>query len=268
MPNFTKKAENSAKSNKMDEFFYSRIDDLFARVDRGVISFSPFYNESEIHAAREYLHSIGRKDIFFFGGYDDAERKRLFVFPDWFEPDKDNMREYIEPVLIRGSGYAKLDHRSYLGALTAAGFSRDVIGDIVVQDETSAVIFFDTRIADYLTSDMSPLERIGRDKVKITRYTLPHGFSSSKEVIGISGTVASARLDCVVGELVNTSREKTKELISAGQVMHNYAQAQNFSAEVTEGDIISVRGYGKFRIEKLKERTKKGRIRLLAVKYV
>ncbi len=252
----------------MDTFFYSRIDDLCARADRGELVCSAFYNESEARSALEYLRSIHREGYLFFGGYDTAERKRLFVFPDWAVPDKSAADDYIAPVLIRGSGYAKLDHRSYLGSLTASGFSRDVIGDIVVQNEMSAVVFLDARIAEYLTGPTPPLDRIGRDKVRITRYILPTGFKSSADVIGISGTVASPRLDCVVSELINASREKTKELISAGLVMHNYAEMNNFSAEVRQGDVISVRGYGKFRIEGLSEKTKKDRIRLLAVKYV
>lgn len=252
----------------MDTFFYARIDDLCSRADRGELVCSPFYNESEAHAALEYLRSIRREGYLFFGGYDSAERKRLFVFPDWLEPDVSSANEYILPLLIRGSGYAKLDHRSYLGSLTAAGLSRDVIGDIVVQDESSAVVFFDARIAEYLISDTTVLERIGRDKVKISRYVLPSGFKSSAEVIGISGTVASARIDCVVSELINASRERTKELIASGLVVHNYTETTNFSAEVRQGDVISVRGYGKFRVESLGDKTKKDRIRLLAVKYV
>lgn len=252
---------------KMDAFFCSRIDDLCARADRGELACSVFYNESEARAARDHLNSIRREGVLFFGGYEDAERTRLFVFPYWLEPDVSETAEYISPVLIRGSGYAKLDHRSYLGALTSAGLSRDVIGDIVVQDEISAVVFLDSKIAEYLTSPMPPLERIGRDKVKITPYTLPFGFSSGTEYIGISGTVASPRLDCVVSELTNASREKTKEIISQGLVSHNYAQVQNFSADVREGDIISVRGYGKFRVESITEKTKKDRLRLMAVKY-
>lgn len=252
----------------MDTFFYSRIDDLFVRADRGETACSAFYNESEAHEAQRYLASQRRSGYLFYGGYDDAERKRLFVFPEWFEPCKELTEEFISPVLIRGSGYVKLDHRSYLGSLIGSGLSRDVIGDIVVRDERSAVVFLDSKIAQYLTGPNSTLERIGRDKVKLTPYTLPTGFTSSVEVVGISSTVASARLDCVVSELVNLSREKTKDLISAGLVMHNYFESTDFSAEVSQADVISVRGYGKFRIESISEKTKKDRIRLLAVKYI
>ena len=252
----------------MDTFFYSRIDDLFVRADRGETVCSAFYNESESHEAQKYLSSQHRSGYLFYGGYDDAERKRLFVFPEWYEPDKELTGDFISPVLIRGSGYVKLDHRAYLGSLVGSGLSRDVIGDIVVQDEQSAVVFLDSRIAEYLTGPNPSLERIGRDKVKILPYLLPSGFTSSVEVVGISSTVASARLDCVVSELVNLSREKTKDLISAGLVMHNYSESTNFSADVCQGDVISVRGYGKFRIESIGEKTKKDRIRLLAVKYV
>lgn len=252
----------------MDTFFYSRIDDLFVRADRGETVCSAFYNESEAHFALEYLKSQRRECYIFYGGYRDAERKRLFVFPEWLEADEILTDEFIVPVLVKGSGYVRLDHRSYLGSLTAAGISRDVIGDIVIQDESSAVVFLDFKIAEYLTVPIPPLERIGRDKVRITRYDLPTGFTSTLEVSGISSTVASARLDCVVSELINLSREKTKELIASGIVMHNYTEMTNFSAEVREGDVISVRGYGKFRIESISQKTKKDRIRLLAVKYI
>lgn len=252
----------------MDTFFYSRIDDLFVRADRGETVCSAFYNESEAHYALEYLKSQRRQGYLFYGGYNGAERKRLFVFPEWLEGDESLTDEFVVPVLIKGSGYVKLDHRSYLGSLTAAGISRDVIGDIVVQGEDSAVVFLDAKIAEYLTAPIAPIERIGRDKVVFARYNLPDNFSSSKDVMGISSTVASARLDCVVSELINLSREKTKALISSGMVMHNYTAMTDFSSDVREGDVISVRGYGKFRIESLSQKTKKDRIRLLAVKYI
>ncbi|MBQ4054783.1 MAG: hypothetical protein IJD17_03635 [Clostridia bacterium] len=252
----------------MDTFFYSRIDDLFVRAERGETVCSPFYNESEAYEAQKYLGSQRRSGYLFYGGFEGAQRKRLFVFPEWLEPDVEPTKDFISPVLICGSGYVKLDHRSYLGSLVGTGLSRDVIGDIALQDDRSAVVFLDSRIADFLTGPTSTLERIGRDKVKITPYLLPDGFTASVDVVGISSTVASARLDCVVSELVNLSREKTKSLISSGLVTHNYAEVSDFSADVCQGDVISIRGYGKFRIEGIGEKTKKDRIRLHAVKYV
>ena len=80
--------------------------------------------------------------------------------------------------------------------------------------------------------------------------------------------MASERLDCVVASLCNLSREGAKEKILAGDVEHNYETATEISAAVSENDHISVRGTGKFLVVSVADPTKKGRLRLIAKRFL
>jgi len=252
----------------MDELFYARIDDLRARADRGEIAVSGFMNESESAEAERYLRSYGEKRMLLYGGYPAAERRRLFIFPDWQEPSSEAADEFIVPLLISGSGYVKLDHRAFLGSLIALGLTRSVIGDIVVDNGSGAVVFFEEKIARYLLSSPDALSRVGRDKVKVARYKLPYGFGREQSFVGINETVSSLRLDCVVSALVSVSREKAKAMVTEGLVQVDHAETRSPDLTVSEGCVISVRGSGKYKIDSIGGRTKKDRIRLLALKYI
>ena len=76
------------------------------------------------------------------------------------------------------------------------------------------------------------------------------------------------RADCVVAALCNTSRERAKSLILQGLVEVNYETLSKPDAEISEGDIVSVRGEGKFRVNGTDGTTRRGRLRLSAEKYI
>lgn len=251
----------------MEDLFFARIDDLCTRADRGELAFSRFLNETEAAEAGRYLRSLGRADQLFWGGFTGAERKKLFVFPAWQEPSIEAANEAITPIYISGGGYVKLEHRSFLGSLVASGLSRDVIGDIILLDDYSAVVFFDDRIAEYLLSSPDALLRVGRDKVKMKRYVLPYGFGRREDYTGINATVSSPRLDCVISALTSLSREKAKSAVREGLVQVDHIQERDPDRRIEDGAVISIRGHGKFRVESIGEKTKKDRYRLLALKY-
>ena len=252
----------------MDDLFYSKIDDLRRAAAHGDVACGPFLSENDRARAQAYLDSAGADDCLFWGGYPAAERTRLCAFPYWTQPSPEALGEFVVPLLIRGSGYAELDHRAYLGSLTAAGLSRDVIGDIVVQDASSAVVFFEGRIAGYLLSSPDAPDRVGRDKVTFSRYTLPYGFTRAQDYVGVNATVASARADCVIAALISASREKAKELIRQGMVQVDHAPCASPDVRIEDGAVISIRGHGKFRVDSIGSKTKKDRLRMLALKYV
>ena len=249
-----------------DKLLSSRIDDMIMRCDRGEAAYSPFLNETQRAEVSMYLK--GRTQdcgIRFFGGYEDAERTRLFLYPDYY--DFDDICDCITALEIRGSGYESLRHSSFLGALTSLGIDRSKMGDIVLKG-SSAILFADTKIAEFLLSEPAPLTRVGRDTVRIFPYSVEQGFESQREFKDIFDTVASPRLDCIVSSLAGLSREKAKMLITSGQVMINHIPEDRTDTAVKESDVITVRSYGKFRIESLCDKTKKDRYKLLAKKYI
>ena len=89
-----------------------------------------------------------------------------------------------------------------------------------------------------------------------------------QQFLQMYGTVASLRIDCVAALATQMSRSKTVDLISAGKVSVNYEEITSPSILLKPGDIITIRGFGKYILgEELRE-TKKGRYHILLHKYI
>ena len=256
---------------KKEEIFYSRLEDLKRCAIRGNLGISAFFSPREIFAAEEYLKRSGISYAFF-GGYEEAERKKCYFLPEFLEGVKDIslLSDYgysleLVAIAVRGSGFEKLSHRAIMGSVLGLGVQRDSIGDIVLLDDKSAIFFCDERLAEFFLSD---LKKIGRDTVRVERVDLDSVNIPKRKFLQISDTVASSRLDCVVSALCSLSRERAKEKIEGSLVELNFEMEERPDKEVLTPATISVRGVGKFRVISVSDKTKKGRYRLLAEKYL
>ena len=266
----------SAFDSKEQKLFYAKLDDLEKRARGGVVCHSSFMTPSESYKAEKYFEAKGNKDkICFFGGYFEAQRKQIFLLPEYisFSADENNVFDMIEgdfddaisALKISGSGFRTLLHRDYLGSILSLGIEREKLGDICVADDNSAIVFCSCEVVDFLLFELSS---IGNDKVKVERISVDKNMNSMQKYQSFSDTVASERLDCVVASIFNLSREKAQNLIKGGVVEFNYETASKFDSRVEKNDIISARGYGKFIVRDLSQTTKKGRLRLFADKYI
>ena len=68
------------------------------------------------------------------------------------------------------------------------------------------------------------------------------------------------RLDGVVSSGFSISRGKAADYIAAGKAELNYLPCLKGDKQVSEGDLISIRGLGKLQLEHIGGNTKKGRI--------
>ena len=57
-------------------------------------------------------------------------------------------------------------------------------------------------------------------------------------------------------------------MITAGLVQKNHLELQNVSAALENGDILSIRGKGKFRLETDGALTRKGRVAVRVLQYL
>ena len=265
-----------AFENKEQKLFYARLDDLEKRARGGIVCHSSFMTPSESYKAEKYFEAKGNKDmICFFGGYFEAQRKQIFLLPEYislsadetniFDMIEDELDEAIVPLKISGSGFRNLTHRDYMGSILSLGIEREKLGDICVCDDNTAIVFASSKVVDFLLYELTS---IGNDKVKVEKISVDKNIPSQQKYQSFTDTVASERLDCVVGALFNLSREKAQNLIKGGFVEFNYETASKSDSRVDKNDIISARGYGKFIIRDLSQSTKKGRLRLFADKYI
>ena len=266
----------------------SRLDDLCDRGARGEAAVSPYLTPREAKYARIHLSARMRNGTaVLWGGYPEAERVRVFILPDYTEglvnPETlaahpvvalseaglddlaDTLRDAVCPFFVKGSGFRDLTHRDYLGSVLGLGLERDAVGDILIPDAHNAILLTDTRVGDFLKVS---LEKVATDTVKVSSVPEGTSLAGTRRLRPISDTVASQRLDCVVAALCNLSREKAQLAVKAGTVELDYEAVEDCSATVDAPAVISVRGYGKFAVHAFDGTTKKGRIRLVAGKYI
>ena len=255
------------------EKLYARLDDLCRVADRGDVGVSDFLSPRELHYAKVYLKRADARFICF-GGYEGAERERIFLLPDYMEgiTDANGLAEYgydlpVGALSIRSAGYRKLTHRDYLGSVLGLGVEREVLGDILVygDDGVSAAIFCKEELTPFFVSE---LVKVANEKVKCEAIPLSSVKAPERRMAQINDTVASSRVDCVVGALCSLSREKARAAVTSGLVEVDFEPELRPDRAVISPCILSVRGVGRFRVLSVDDKTKKGRYRLVAEKFL
>lgn len=258
---------------EIDERLLARATELLDRARRGEITYTRFLTPGEQKAITRHLAGAG-EECCLWGGYDAAERKRMFFLPPYLaeldaacrtECLTESYGESVIPLEIRGSGYRELTHRDFLGALLHLGIERDAIGDVCVMAPDRAILFCDRVMATFFTENLT---RVANDAVRCLSVTVPLDFDGGRHFAPVSDTVASPRADAVVAALANLSREKAQGLFRQSLVEIDYEPEARFDRTVEEGAVIVIRGVGKFIVRALSDKTRKGRFRLLADRYI
>ena len=247
-----------------DEFLLKRIRELAnLSYQRDIVTFTDFLNLNEQNMLVSLkLHQMG-VEVKLFGGYEHAERQMAAFFPEslgfsWDYPI-DCLK--IEPKALRFS--EELGHRDYLGALLNLGVDRSVVGDILIKDK-EAWFFCLHKMSDFFIEN---LIRVKHTTVLVSRVEQAEEIPEP-EFEMINGTCASVRLDALIGLAFQASRSSMVSFIESGLVFVNGKLITSNGYEPKEGDIISVRGKGRFIYDGVSRQTKKGRLGVRIRKYV
>ncbi|WP_203641908.1 YlmH family RNA-binding protein [Levilactobacillus andaensis] len=193
----------------------------------------------------------------FSGGHEHAEMQRALFYPEYYTPEAKD----FELTLMRVDypvKFATLHHSQILGTLLGAGIEREILGDILTDGEVWQVVT-ETSMVDYLTSQV---DRIGRVKARLKLDDWTQLVRPLNEWESESATLSSLRLDNIVGTGFHLSRHRAKELIEGGHVRLNWADTLKPDYELDVADIVSVRGFGRIRLDEVAGRTKKEKIRV------
>mgnify|MGYP001347472213 CR=1 FL=1 len=197
------------------------------------------------------------------GGYADAERKRALVMPDYRDSSAEDAGVSLLEITSDDAKFGQLDHGDFLGAILGLGIKRDKLGDILPSEDRCHVLVA-SEIIDYVNANLRQVHRVNvftsilpLDKIAVTPVHLDE----------MTFTVASMRLDAIVGDVFKLSRAKALQPIQAGHCKLNWKPETNPAKELREGDVVSLKGYGRFKILAVEGETKKGRIRVKAGKY-
>ena len=93
-------------------------------------------------------------------------------------------------------------------------------------------------------------------------------FFYEPKVREITGTAASVRLDSLLSLAFGASRSSLTGLIEGGKVFVNGRLVTSNGYQPKEGDLVSVRGMGRFRLQGIGGQSKKGRSYVTLLKYI
>ncbi len=206
---------------------------------------------------RELAYSIlNRIDVAYHseGGILEAERKSIVIFPDYMTIE--TIDNPIRAILITGNfKFNSLSHRDYLGAILGLGVKREKVGDILISED-SAYVVVHKDLADFFVYN---LKTIGKESVSVEEVSLADIVIPEEEFDDLSLIVSSLRLDSVISGACNMSRSKSAVLIGQGKVKVNFRVIENVSLELKEGDVLSVRKFGRMKLVEMTGKSKKGK---------
>ena len=231
-----------------------RFEELNARsYNKGIWVYSDFLTTAQ----QALLLSLKLGAVIFCGGYEGAERRIACfgseeacgyeAFPPcvWLE---------IKPVQQKFAD--ELTHRDFFGSVMALGLKREVLGDIIVYDN-SAYLFCMESVSAYIKDNLT--------QVKHTTVVCNEVSAPPVESVALPDeeefVVASERLDSIIASVYNLSRSVCKELVEKGMVSVNSILTENPSKQLVMHDTVSVRGKGRFIYEGIARETKKGKLR-------
>lgn len=255
---FKNKEKYISHINDLEQILNMRkiIDKIELVCNTHKIQATNFLNPYECKLAESLLNRFDQVSYVEDGGYTKAERKVIIIFPEY---QSYNFEESpITPLAIVGN-INELKHSDFLGAILNLGITREKIGDILIHEEYVQVIVSND-ISDFIVMN---LNKVRNNSVKVNtihRGEVKEGKVDFKEVCL---TLPSLRLDSIISKAYNISRNDSINLIKNRRVKVNWEPIEKTHFMVNEGDIISVRGYGRFVFYSILYKTKKDKIKIM-----
>lgn len=227
------------------------IDKIDIVLTNYVIVSTDFSNPHEVYLAKSVLNRFTDEISYEVdGAYEGAENCIIYIYPSY---ETDILKDDID--IFRFSSISTIKHSDVLGSLIGLGIERKKIGDILVGKKYT-YFFVKNEISNFIEFNLNKISKYNIDLEKVKDVSdLP-----KKEYIYRDIIVASLRLDNVVSSCINISRTQSKNKINSREVKVNYHIEDRPHLEVSEEDLISVRRFGRFQIDRVLRKTKKGNI--------
>jgi len=231
---------------------------------RGTYTFTPFLGLAEQDLFARVRRDISHVPHTAFGGCPGCERV-MVRFGD------ETLCGYDQPFPIACVKAAplsrkfadKLTHRDFLGALMSLGIDRAQLGDIAVRED-GAYIFCAEAIAPFLCEELTRAKHT--DLTCRPADDLPDGSLFTLEPRAV--LASSERADGVAAHVYNLSRGDMAERIRAGGLFVNGRRCDSGSLVLKPGDVVSLRGEGRFIYHGIQRTTKSGKFNIDIEVYV
>lgn len=196
------------------------------------------------------------------GNSEDRERMRAVIYPSLI-PIKLDVFQITTYKIDYPEKFVNLSHRNILGAMMSLGFERSKLGDIVFGESIQFAI--DSNLKDYIKMELT---RIKNAPIKLVEIPSEEMIQGNIETHNMTIVASSYRIDTIVSEVLKEGRAKSKARVEKEKVKVNHSLVTNPALNVEIGDIVSVRGFGRFIVNELVHETRKGKYRISVKVYV
>lgn len=261
LKDYKKQEDKICLSQVLDKIEFSKT--------REKIEYTDFLDMYQVSLVENFLRKINIKTYQLYGGYEDAERKVLFVYPEKYdekmlEKNYDKILKIVR-VTLPEEEKGQYSHRNYLGGIVKLGLKREKVGDIIVQEQGADIITLE-EFSGILKQELPSLTRFENSKINVEEIQNLQKREVKVEQVKI--IVPSLRLDNFVSDLARTSRSKAVQIMEQERVFVNGQNEKKASKQVKLGDIITIRGKGRFVIKEFDGTTRSGRTVVVVQKYV
>lgn len=240
-----------------------RAEDLARAAEgSGRVRWTSFLSDREQALCVAAMNRVGCGDYGFEGGFEQAERKLLCIRPAgaFGEPPLCCVRVEFSPP---GPG-----HRDLLGAALGLGIGRESLGDILCGPAPAGTAWLCALepAARLLCQELTSVGRSAARAVCVPFDSVPAELAGPQGSLA-TVTVASLRADSVLAAMLHISRGQACELIRAGRVELNHIPVTASHTDVYEGDLFTVRGTGRFRLQEVGGKSRKDRLFITFIQY-
>ncbi|CAG7621035.1 RNA-binding protein [Paenibacillus allorhizosphaerae] len=243
--------------------FVDKAAEWVERAEQHTVKLTDFLDPRQVHILTTIVNRSTDVHVRLEGGHPGAERRRAFIAPDYRVLDGEDMGISLINVTSLDDKLKDLDHGDYMGAILALGIKRDKIGDIYPRDNGCHFLVA-SEVADYMRLQLNQVHRV---HVQTEQLPLSLLQATETKLEEMHLTVASLRLDGIVSDVYRLSRAKVLIPIKAGRCKVNWKQEEDPSKPLKQGDVVSLQGFGRFKVLEIEGLTKKGRYRLEIGKY-
>lgn len=242
---------------KEEQILRGRFIDLATRsYKENIYTFTDFLGLMETNLFLSLKKEVSFSPFKLWGGLPESERVMVrFGSPDALGYETDfpitcvqvtpSSRKFAEP----------LTHRDCLGALMHLGIERSLLGDIY-QKENGFFIFCKNTIADFLEENLTKIKHTS----VVTTICDQEPEVISPTLVTVSVQVASERLDAVVAKLYKLSRAESIRLFQSQKIFVDGRLMTQNAYTPKLGEIVSVRGFGRFVYKGTAKTTRKGNL--------
>lgn len=216
-----------------------------------------FLNPRQRYIADTLINQNDEIAVQSFGGYPEAELQRMLLYPAYYQPQADDFQLQVLQIKYPQK-FAELHHRQVLGTLLSQGIQRDTFGDII-SDGSEWQVIVQANLTDFF---INQIEKIANVSVQLVPVDMSAVLQPISDWELINTTVSSLRLDVVVANAFNYSRNRAKTLIEGQKIRVNWAEVVKPDYPVALHDMISVWHGGRIRLHSIDGTTKKDKIRV------